>query len=99
VPYLETTIGAAAAFCTTVSYIPQLKKTWQTGATDDLSLKMLLLLGAGLSLWMLYGFMRADTVILIANGASLTLLGCILYFKLRDQKPKSNRHTAPKRAA
>ena len=91
-PYLETSIGAAAAFCTTVSYIPQLKKTWQTGATDDLSLKMLLLLGAGLSLWMLYGFMRADTVILIANGASLTLLSCILYFKLREQKPKSHSH-------
>jgi uncharacterized protein with PQ loop repeat len=40
-------------------YIPQLKKNCQTGATDDLSLKMLLLLAAGLSLWMLYGFMRA----------------------------------------
>ena len=87
-PYLETSIGAAAAFCTTVSYIPQLKKTWQTGATESFAEDA----APALSLWMLYGFMRADTVILIANGASLTLLGCILYFKPREQKPKSHSH-------
>ena len=84
-PYLETLIGGAAAFCTTVSYIPQLRKCWTTGETGDLSLKMLLLLAAGLSLWMVYGFMRADIVIIIANAVSLTLLGCILYFKIREQ--------------
>ena len=85
-PYLETLIGGMAAFCTTVSYIPQLRKCWATGETGDLSLKMLLLLAAGLSLWMVYGFLRGDIVIIVANGVSLTLLGCILYFKLREQK-------------
>ena len=49
-PYLETLIGGAAAFCTTVSYVPQLRKCWTTGETGDLSLKMLLLLVAGLLL-------------------------------------------------
>ena len=95
-PYLETLIGAAAAFCTTVSYIPQLRKCWATGQTGDLSLKMLLLLAAGLLLWMVYGFMRGDIVIIIANGVSLTLLGCILYFKLREQESSQGRHAAPK---
>jgi MtN3 and saliva related transmembrane protein len=98
VAYLETLIGAAAAFCTTVSYIPQLRKCWATGETGDLSLKMLLLLAAGLSLWMVYGFMRGDIVIIIANGVSLTLLGCILYFKLREQKPSHRPAAARKRA-
>ncbi len=92
-PYLETLIGGTAAFCTTVSYIPQLRKCWTTGETGDLSLKMLLLLAAGLSLWMVYGFMRGDMVIVIANGVSLTLLGCILYFKLREQN-SSHRQSA-----
>jgi len=40
-PYLETLIGAAAAFRTTVSYIPQLRKCWETGETGDISFKML----------------------------------------------------------
>ena len=79
-PYLETLVGAAAAFCTTASYIPQLRKCWETGETGDLSLKMLLLLASGLALWLVYGFMRADAVIIIANAISLALLGGILFF-------------------
>ena len=97
-PYLETLIGGAAAFCTTVSYIPQLRKCWTTGETGDLSLKMLLLF-VGLSLWMVYGFIRADIVIIIANAVSLTLLGCILYFKLHEQKSSHRQGAARKRAA
>jgi MtN3 and saliva related transmembrane protein len=83
---LESLIGAAAAFCTTVSYIPQLKKVWDTGETGDLSLKMLLLLASGLALWIIYGLIRSDIVIVAANAASLTLLGCIIWFKLRERK-------------
>ena len=41
---------------------------------DDLSLKMLLLLAAGLSLWKLYGFMHAHTIIITAIDISLMLL-------------------------
>jgi MtN3 and saliva related transmembrane protein len=85
VPF-ESLIGAAAAFCTTVSYIPQLKKVRDTGETGDLSLKMLLLLASGLALWILYGLMRSDIVIVAANAVSLTLLGCIIWFKLRERK-------------
>jgi MtN3 and saliva related transmembrane protein len=85
VPYLETLIGSAAAFCTTISYVPQLKKCWTTGEAGDLSLKMLFLLAAGLSLWMVYGFMRGDVVIVIANSISLILLGGIMYFKMRER--------------
>jgi MtN3 and saliva related transmembrane protein len=85
VPYLETLIGTAAAFCTTISYVPQLKKCWATGEAGDLSLKMLSLLAAGLGLWMVYGFMRGDVVIILANAVSLTLLGGIIYFKLRER--------------
>ena len=84
-PYLETLTGAAAAICTTVSYIPQLKKAWVSGETGDLSLKMLLLLGAGLALWTAYGVMRADAVIIAANGISLTLLSVIIYLKVRNE--------------
>jgi MtN3 and saliva related transmembrane protein len=82
----ETLIGAAAAFLTTASYIPQLKKAWQTGDTEDLSLKMLLILGSGLSLWIVYGVMRTDPVIMIANGVSVTMIGCLTYLKLQGQR-------------
>jgi MtN3 and saliva related transmembrane protein len=79
-----TIVGLAAAFCTTVSYYPQLKKCWDTGSAGDLSLKMFLTLAAGVALWAVYGFMRSDNVIIIANSISLALLMGILYFKLRE---------------
>jgi MtN3 and saliva related transmembrane protein len=72
VDWLETFIGAAAAFCTTASYIPQLHKAWKTGQTGDLSLKILVFLATGLGLWLTYGMIRSDVVIAIANGISLT---------------------------
>jgi MtN3 and saliva related transmembrane protein len=85
---LTTAVGAIAALCTTVSYIPQLKKCWDTGRADDLSLNMFSLLALGIALWVAYGLLRQDVVIIIANGVSLFLLACILHFKIRG----SNRH-------
>lgn len=81
---IETFIGGAAAFCTTISYVPQLKKVWETGEARDLSLKMLLLLASGLALWIAYGAIRGDYVIIGANAVSLALLSCIIFLKLRE---------------
>ncbi|MDB5569455.1 MAG: loop repeat protein [Hyphomicrobiales bacterium] len=81
---LETIVGSLAAFCTTVSYVPQVRKTWRTGETGDLSLRMVLLLAAGLGLWIVYGFLKGDWVIVAANTISLSLLCVILFFKMRE---------------
>jgi MtN3 and saliva related transmembrane protein len=86
---LVTLIGLVAAFCTTVSYIPQLKKIWDTGETEDISLKMFLILTAGIALWVVYGVMQGDVVIILANCVSLLLLAAILSFKLRPRLRKS----------
>lgn len=51
-PGAETTVGLAAAFCTTACYVPHLKKAWQSGSTGDLSFKMLEVLSTGLALWL-----------------------------------------------
>ena len=81
---LVTVIGLAAAFCTTISYIPQIRKIWATGETHDISLKMFLILSTGIALWVLYGMMRGDAVIILANSVSLAFLAAILFFKLRN---------------
>ena len=81
---LVTVIGLVAAFCTTLSYVPQIKKIWETGETHDISLKMFLILAAGIALWVVYGIMQGDAVIILANSVSLTFLAVILFFKLRN---------------
>ena len=82
---MTTVIGLAAAICTTTSYLPQLKKAWTTGDTRDLSLKMLLMLLAGLCLWIAYGVLQGDLVLMLANTVSVALLLAILYCKLAER--------------
>ena len=81
---LVTLIGLAAAFCTTISYIPQIKKIWGSGDTEDISLTMFLILGGGIALWVVYGVLKGDGVIILANSVSLAFLCAILFFKLRN---------------
>ena len=81
---LVTLIGLVAALCTTISYIPQLKKIWDTGETEDISLTMFLILAGGIALWVVYGVLQGDGVIILANSVSLAFLCAILFFKLRN---------------
>jgi len=79
---LVTLIGLAAAFCASFSYLPQVIKCWKTRETEDLSLGMLALLAAGLTLWVVYGVLRSDWVLVGANTLSVVLVGNVLAFKL-----------------
>jgi len=81
---LTTFIGIFAAFCTTVSYFPQLKKCWETKSAGDLSLKMFSVLAVGIALWVVYGYLQSDWVIVLANAVGFCYLMGILYFKLRE---------------
>jgi MtN3 and saliva related transmembrane protein len=86
---IATVIGLTAAVCTTAANLPQLKKAWVTGQTDDLSLKTLLLFGSGLVLWIIYGVLQRDVVIMLANGISLLILSAILYLKVLQPQARS----------
>jgi MtN3 and saliva related transmembrane protein len=79
-----TVIGLLAAAGTTLSYVPQLKKCWETGKARDLSLKMFGILAFGVAMWVVYGVLKHDAVIILANSVSLCLLAGILFFKLRE---------------
>lgn len=45
---------------------------------------MLPVLSAGVALWIVYGFLKDDFVIVTANVISLAALLGILYFKVRE---------------
>ena len=77
-------LGIMAATLTSLSYIPQVRKAWPRGSTDDLSLRTLGILAAGLSLWIVYGLARSDAVIVIANTVGLALILFLIGLKWRD---------------
>ena len=65
-----------------------MRKALPRGATDDLSLKMLLALFAGLSMWIAYGAIIGDPIIIVANVVGAGLVGAVLCFKVRDLRGK-----------
>ena len=77
-------IGVVAAALTSLSYIPQVRKAWPRGSTADLSLTMLTVLTTGLLLWIGYGLLQGDWVIVAANSIGGALSASVLAFKIRD---------------
>ena len=77
-------IGACAAVLTSLSYLPQVRKAWPRGSTSDLSLNMLVVLTTGLVLWIGYGLLKGDAVIVVANSVGAALSATVLGFKIRD---------------
>ena len=46
---------------------------------------MFSILAAGIALWAIYGILKTDYVIILANSISLFMLAGILYFKIRER--------------
>jgi MtN3 and saliva related transmembrane protein len=83
---LITITGLLAAALTSLSYIPQVMKALPAGSTDDLSSKTLAVLAAGLALWIGYGILKGDFVIIAANAVGLALVATLIGFKIRDAR-------------
>jgi MtN3 and saliva related transmembrane protein len=81
---IATYVGGIAAFLASLSYIPQVRKAWPKGSTKDLSIHMLTALTIGLGLWIVYGILRGDWVIILANAIGTTLAAVVLGCKIRD---------------
>ena len=77
------TLGLAAAFCTTLSFLPQALKTIRTKNTTGISLAMYAVFTGGTLLWFLYGLLSRDLPVSLANGVTLIFSGIILAFKMR----------------
>ncbi len=85
---MDTTqiIGIAAGICTATSLLPQVIKTFKEKKAEDVSLLMLLLLQAGLILWIIYGFKREDLPIIITNCFSLLVNITMVVLRIRYKK-------------
>jgi MtN3 and saliva related transmembrane protein len=78
-----TVLGSAAVIASTISYLPQVFRTWRTRSTHDISLGMFSVMVCATALWLIYGIVLGDNAIIISNAVGLVLSGTILIFKLR----------------
>jgi len=70
---MTTIIGSIAGILTTIAIIPQILKVIKTREVHDISSKFLIILIAGLGLWVLYGILSKDWPIILTNGVSFIL--------------------------
>lgn len=74
---IETFVGIAAGTLTSISMLPQLIKVFKEQNVEDISLATLLVLIAGVALWVVYGFMKNELPIIISNSFAVAI-NCIL---------------------
>ena len=75
-------MGLFGAFLTSVTFIPQVYKTWQTKKAGDLSLSMLLIVGLSTIVWLTYAVALMLWPVIIANAIIGVLSLLLIYFKL-----------------
>jgi MtN3 and saliva related transmembrane protein len=85
-------LGLLAAFFTTIANVPQAIKVIRTRSTKSLSAPTYGMLFTGMVLWVIYGVIRNDLPIILANAIAGALCGIILIIKLlsRNKNDKSS---------
>ena len=89
-------IGLFAACLTTLSFVPQAWLVIRTRQTAGISLAMYSLFTAGITLWLVYGILKTDLPLIIANLITIMLATVILTLKIRNTlKPPTLAADAP----
>src|SRR5688572_11318522 len=87
---IESIIGITAGALTAGSLVPQLIKMLREKKYDAVSPLMLVILLAGLGLWIYYGFLKNDMPIIVTNCFSFLVNLIMVILRLR-YKLKTNK--------
>jgi MtN3 and saliva related transmembrane protein len=81
--FLLYIIGFMATAFTVSSTVPQIRKALRIKKSDDVSIRFIIVLIIGLSLWVVYGTGRNDIVIIIGNSIAVALNIFMLFLKIK----------------
>jgi len=81
--FLVPLIGILATIFAVSSTVPQIIKGIKTKKMDDVSVWLIMALIMGLSLWVVYGVAKNDTVIAGGNSVGVSLNGILLLLKIK----------------
>jgi MtN3 and saliva related transmembrane protein len=75
-------LGFTSAFLTTFSFLPQAIMVIKTRDTGALSLTMYSIFTLGVAFWLVYGLIKEDRAMIVANMITLLLSATILSIKV-----------------
>jgi MtN3 and saliva related transmembrane protein len=76
-------LGYSAGAVTTLTFLPQVIKTWKERSAKDVSLWMFIIAATNEVMWIGYGVLRDDWVIILTNAIVLFLSFTMIYLKFR----------------
>jgi MtN3 and saliva related transmembrane protein len=76
-------LGLTAGAVTTLTFLPQVIKTWKEKSAKDISLFMFLIAFVNEIMWLAYGFLKDDIVIILTNAVMLVMSGIMIGLKLK----------------
>lgn len=79
-------IGYFGSFLTSITFIPQVYKSWQSKSVGDLSTWMISIVVTSTIVWLIYGFAIKSGPVIVANMVVLVLTLVLLYFKQTFKK-------------
>lgn len=79
-------VGLFGAFLSSVTFVPQVYKTWKTKSVEDLSMTMLLIILTSTIVWLIYAFNLVLWPVIICNSIVCVLSLLLIYFKLTYTK-------------
>ncbi|HMP99365.1 MAG TPA: SemiSWEET family transporter [Cyclobacteriaceae bacterium] len=74
--------GHTGALLSSITFLPQVYKTWKSKSAGDLSLVMMLIVFTSTLVWLYYGVSLMLWPVIIANGIICALSAMLIYFKL-----------------
>lgn len=74
-------LGAVAGVITTLTFLPQVIKTVKEKSVKDISLMMFVIAAVNEALWIVYGALKNDWVIILTNAVILCLSLTMIYLK------------------
>ena len=83
---LTEIVGHAGALLSSITFVPQVYKTWQTKSAGDLSMGMMLIVFVSTIIWLVYGISLMLWPVILANGFICFLSALLIVFKLIFKK-------------
>jgi MtN3 and saliva related transmembrane protein len=75
------TLGYTAGTISAITFLPQVIKTRKMKASGEISLLMILFVTGSVTLWVIYGLLIKNNVIIFTNSIVFILSLFLLYFK------------------
>ena len=80
-------LGMTAGTISSITFLPQVIKTWKSRSAKDISLWMILFVTSSVILWLIYGIFLKSVPIIYTNSAVLLMSLILLYFKWKFNQP------------